>query len=34
MFEETFRNIDDALRKEAGCTTGRGMRAVRIYFFK
>src|SRR5687767_15648714 len=21
MFEQTFRNIDDVLRKEAGCTT-------------
>ncbi len=21
MFEQAFRNIDDALRKEAGCTT-------------
>ncbi|HEU0219912.1 MAG TPA: type I restriction-modification system subunit M N-terminal domain-containing protein, partial [Gallionella sp.] len=21
MFEQTFKNIDDALRKEAGCTT-------------
>ena len=22
MFEQAFRNIDDVLRKEAGCTTG------------
>jgi len=21
MFEQAFKNIDDALRKEAGCTT-------------
>jgi type I restriction enzyme M protein len=21
MFEQTFRNVDDILRKEAGCTT-------------
>ena len=21
MFEQTFKNIDDVLRKEAGCTT-------------
>ena len=24
VFEQAFRNIDDVLRKEAGCTTDRG----------